>query len=146
MNRTERHTSATPAQVWSVLSNGWLYSSWVVGASRIRDVDPTWPQAGSKIHHSVGGLWPALLDDETESLESKAGLLELSAAAWPFGRARIRMTVEKDGNGSLIGMEEFVETAPLKWIPPVVQQTAMTPPRLNECLTRLALLAERQAS
>ncbi|ASR05299.1 SRPBCC family protein [Gordonia rubripertincta] len=142
MYRVERHTSATPAQVWSVLSDGWLYASWVVGASRIRDVDPTWPQAGSKIHHSVG-IWPALLNDETQSRESKAGLLELSAAGWPFGRARIRMTIEKNGNGSIIGMEEFVETAPLKWIPPVIQQTAMSP-RLNECLTRLAMLAERQ--
>ncbi len=144
MYRVERHTSATPAQVWSVLSDGWLYASWVVGASRIRDVDPTWPQAGSKIHHSVG-IWPALLNDETQSRESKAGLLELSAAGWPFGRARIRMTIEKNGNGSVIGMEEFVETAPLKWIPPVIQQTAMSP-RLNECLTRLAMLAERQPS
>ncbi|UCZ88049.1 SRPBCC family protein [Gordonia sp. WA4-43] len=144
MNRVERHTSATPAQVWSVLSNGWLYASWVVGASRIRNVDHTWPQPGSKIYHSAG-VWPALLNDETESVESKAGLLELSAAGWPFGRARIRMTIEKDGDGSLIGMEEFVETPPLRWIPPTIQETVMSP-RLNECLKRLAMLAENHAS
>ena len=143
MTSVQQHTSATPAQVWSVLSNGWLYATWVVGTSRIRDVDPDWPQAGTQIHQSVG-LWPALLNDETESLESKAGYLELSAAAWPFGRARIRLTIEKDGDGSLITMDEFVETAPLRWIPPVVQRTAMRP-RLNECLQRLAMLAERNA-
>ncbi|MYR08202.1 SRPBCC family protein [Gordonia sp. SID5947] len=141
MNKVTRRTEATPAQVWAVLSEGRLYGSWVVGASRIRDVDPDWPHAGARIHHSVG-LWPALLDDETVSLQSKAGLLELSAAAWPFGRARIRITVEKESEGSLITMEEFVESAPLRWIPHMVQQAAMAP-RLDECLARLAMLAER---
>lgn len=143
MNKVTRRTTASPAQAWSVLADGWLYGSWVVGSSRIRDVDADWPQAGTRIHHSVG-LWPALLDDQTVSLESKTGLLELSAAAWPFGKARIRLTVEQDDDGTLITMEEFVETAPLRWIPPIFQQVAMTP-RLNECLRRLTLLAERHA-
>ncbi|MDL9946525.1 SRPBCC family protein [Gordonia sp. ABSL11-1] len=144
MNKATRRTDATPAQVWSVLSDGWLYGSWVVGSSRIRDVDPDWPQAGTRIHHSVG-IWPVLLDDETVSLQSKAGLLELSAAAWPFGKARIVLTVEKEDEGTLVTMEEFVETAPLRWIPPIVQQTAMAP-RLDECLRRLTMLAERHTA
>ncbi len=29
-----------------MLSDGWLYASWVVGASRVRDVDPRWPSPG----------------------------------------------------------------------------------------------------
>ena len=53
---------ATPADVFAVLADGWLYPSWVVGASRVRGVDGTWPQPGSRIHHSVG-VWPLLIDD-----------------------------------------------------------------------------------
>lgn len=137
-------TSATPAQVWSVLSNGWLYASWVVGASRIRDVDATWPQEGSKIHHSVG-VWPVLLNDETISVASSAGHLELSAHGWPAGTARVKVHVEKSGAGSLLTMDEFAETPPFAWIPTNAQRVA-TAPRLKECLTRLALLAENGAS
>ncbi|MGU3294871.1 SRPBCC family protein [Williamsia sp. M5A3_1d] len=133
-------TTATPAQVWSVLSNGWLYSSWVVGASRIRGVDPEWPQEGSRIHHSFG-TWPALLDDETRSLSSSAGQLVLSAHGWPFGQARIVMTVAKDENGSVVTMDETAETIPLRWVPDEVQRIAMAP-RLGECLRRLTYLAE----
>lgn len=137
-------TSATPAQVWSVLSNGWLYSSWVVGASRIRAVDSNWPQVGSKIHHSVG-VWPVLLNDETVSLQSSAGHLELSAHGWPVGTARVRLHVEKSDNGSLLTMDEFAETPPFAWVPTNAQRVA-TSPRLRECLTRLAFLAENGAA
>lgn len=140
MIQVERKTSATPAQVWSVLSNGWLYSSWVVGASRIRDVDPNWPQSGSKIEHSVG-LWPALIDDKTESVESSAGLLVLSARALPAGTATVRVHVEKDGNGSLVTMDETAESAPIRWIPDNVQRLTVAP-RLEECLKRLTMIAE----
>ncbi len=41
-------------------------------------------------------------------------------------------------------MEEFVETPPLIWIPPTIQETVMSP-RLNECLKLLAMLAENHA-
>ncbi|WP_299576678.1 SRPBCC family protein [uncultured Williamsia sp.] len=143
MPAVTHESSATPAQVWSVLSNGWLFSSWVVGAARIRDVDPTWPSAGARIHHSVGA-WPVLLDDETRSLESRAGYLELSARAWPFGTARIALTVEKTNGGSRLVMDEHAETPPFAWAPDEVQRLAMAP-RLRECLNRLALLAENGA-
>ena len=41
---------ATPEQVFSVLADGWLYPSWVVGASRIRAVDDSWPSPGAELH------------------------------------------------------------------------------------------------
>jgi hypothetical protein len=43
MPGVERSTSAGPGEVWSVLSDGWLYASWVVGAARIRAVDTCSP-------------------------------------------------------------------------------------------------------
>ena len=35
-----RQVDAPARAVWDVLSDGWLYASWVVGASRVRDVSP----------------------------------------------------------------------------------------------------------
>ena len=54
-----RQTSASPEQVWSVLADGWVYPTWVVGACRVRAVEPDWPQVGQRIHHSFG-TWPVL--------------------------------------------------------------------------------------
>ena len=85
---------ATPDQVWDVLADGWLYPLWVVGASRMREVDDDVAQPGSRLHHSVG-TWPLLLDDITEVVECRPGsLLELKAHAWPAGRADVRIRLE----------------------------------------------------
>ena len=54
---TDKVMRCTPEDVWNVLADGWLYGLWVVGASRIRGVDRSWPSPDSRIHHSVGS-WP----------------------------------------------------------------------------------------
>ena len=41
-----RRVHAPADDVWSVLADGWRYANWVVGASRIREVDPQWPEPG----------------------------------------------------------------------------------------------------
>src|ERR671921_794660 len=71
MATTTRTVSCSPEAVFDVLADGWLYPSWVVGASRIRDVEAAWPAPGAKIHHSFG-VWPALIDDSTSVLECEA--------------------------------------------------------------------------
>ena len=68
MSRVTRTVLAVPDQVWGVLADGWLYPLWVVGASRMREVDDHWPAVGARLHHSVGA-WPALIDDTTSVLE-----------------------------------------------------------------------------
>ena len=35
-----RPVAAPPEAVWAVLADGWQYGTWVVGASRVRAVDP----------------------------------------------------------------------------------------------------------
>ena len=83
MSTNERTIEATPERVWDVLADGWLYPLWVVGAARMRRVDPGWPEVGTRIHHSVG-LWPLLINDHTEVLEMRRGeFLRLRARAWP---------------------------------------------------------------
>jgi hypothetical protein len=67
MSTERRHCDAPASVVWEVLSDPWLFASWVVGASRIRDVTGPWPAEQSLIHHSVG-IWPLLLNDTTSVL------------------------------------------------------------------------------
>ncbi|OZC32625.1 SRPBCC family protein [Gordonia polyisoprenivorans] len=137
------HSTAAPEHIWAVLSDGWLYSSWVVGAARIRAVDDGWPAIGSRIHHSVG-VWPGLINDETRSLGAGETTLELSAAAVPFGHARILLEILPDPDGTRLTMAEHAETAPMSWLPDDVQHMVMAP-RLRECLRRLASMAEGHA-
>ena len=44
MSRNVRVLQCTPEDVFRVLADGWLYPCWVVGASRMRKVEDTWPQ------------------------------------------------------------------------------------------------------
>lgn len=134
-------TTASPRRVWDVLSDGWRYPGWVVGASRMRAVDPDWPEPGTRIHHSVG-LWPFLIDDHTEVLAADPGRsLTLMARAKGFGRARIELDVRPSGVGSVIGMGENLASPPMSWLPQSLVELAALP-RNRECIRRLALLAE----
>jgi uncharacterized protein YndB with AHSA1/START domain len=97
MSDNERLIHASVDDVFAVLTDGWSYASWVVGASRIRDVDPGWPQPGCSIHHSVG-VWPLLLNDTTTVEEYEPlRLLRLTVRAWPTGEGIVEfVTTEKD--------------------------------------------------
>jgi hypothetical protein len=143
MSTNKRLVHATPDQVWSVLADGWLYPLWVVGASRMREVDVEWPEPGARLHHSVG-TWPLLIDDTTEVVESNPGAtLTLRARAWPSGEAGVTLHLRPNGTGTEVIIEEDVETGPATLVPKVLRD----PPlrwRNVETLRRLAYLAERR--
>lgn len=139
-----RETDASPRDVWDVISDGWSYAGWVVGASRIRAVEGHWPAKGSRIHHSVGA-WPVLLGDESVVLESEpAALIRLSARARPVGEAWVEILLLPHGRGTRIEMREDVRRGPVTLVPAMVRQLGIAP-RNRETLRRLALLAERNA-
>jgi hypothetical protein len=132
---------ATPDQVWGVLCDGWLYPLWVVGASRMRGVDDTWPAVGSQLHHSVGA-WPLLLDDTTESLECRPGsMLVLKARAWPAGHAHVTLRLRPQGDRTEVVIEENATGGPAALVPRLLQDPPLAW-RNVETLRRLALLAE----
>src|SRR4029078_3077634 len=79
-----RDVAATRQRVWDVLADGWTYSGWVVGNSRIRAVRSDWPAPGARILHSIG-TWPAVIDDETGEE------LVLLAKIRPTAEARISL-------------------------------------------------------
>src|SRR5947209_7349213 len=93
MATNTRTFAVTRDAVWRVLTDGHAYASWVVGTSAIRDVDPQWPAVGSRLHYRVG-RGPLRHDGHTEVLSVDEGKrLELEAHAWPFGTARIELTL-----------------------------------------------------
>lgn len=141
-----RQVGVPPARVWAVLADGWLFGNWVVGSSRIRQVDAAWPASGAKIHHSFG-VWPLVIDDETESLRCVPDQeLTLRARGWPVGEATVRLRLEPAGPGATtVTMAEDVTAGPGRAVPrparrPLVQV------RNKEALRRLALLAEGGAA
>jgi len=128
-------------QIFAVLGDGWIYPVWVVGASRMRDVEDGWPSPGTKLHHSFG-VWPLVIDDTTEVLELEPNRrLVLEARGWPVGKARVDITVQPHGDGSLVSIEEDVTDGPARLIPQPMRLPAIEL-RNREALRRLAYLAE----
>jgi uncharacterized protein YndB with AHSA1/START domain len=143
MSTTKRVMRATPEQVWEVLADGWLYPLWVVGATRMREVDDTWPAPGSRLHHSVG-TWPLTLDDRTEVEDAVPGVrLKLNAHAWPAGRADVIITMHAQGADTEVVIEEYAVSGPGAIVPRVAQDPLLTW-RNVESLRRLAFLVERR--
>jgi uncharacterized protein YndB with AHSA1/START domain len=139
-----REIAASRQRVWDVLANGWTYSGWVVGNSRIRAVDPDWPAPGTRILHSIGA-WPAVIDDETVVEKSVAGEeLVLLAKLRPAAKARITLQLsDLPGGKCRVAMSEVMVSRPLRWVPDSVQLLGVAP-RNRECTWRLAKIAEHQ--
>ena len=112
-----RIIAATPDDVWKVLADGWLYPLWVVGATRMRDVDANWPDKGSRIHHSVG-VWPLLINDHTEVLDVVPGRsISLRARAWPIGEAKVDIRLSDVGAQTEVVIEEDAIAGPGVLVP-----------------------------
>ncbi|WP_258006631.1 SRPBCC family protein [Arthrobacter sp. AFG20] len=144
----ERNTMSTVTQVfnspasavWKVIADGWLYSGWVVGASRIRSVDAHWPEVGALLHHSVGA-WPLLINDSTKVTAADPGRqLELIARGWPIGEAKVVITLEELGEQCRVTMSEDAVRGPGLAVPKALRDPIITV-RNRETLQRLELMA-----
>jgi carbon monoxide dehydrogenase subunit G len=141
MSTTTRSVSATPEQVWKVLSDGWLYPLFVVGASRMRDVDESWPAVGARLHHSVG-TWPLLIDDTTEVVELDEGKrLLLLARGWPAGQAHVDISLEPQGDSTVVTITEDATAGPGLLVPKPLRDVQLHW-RNVETLRRLAFVVE----
>ena len=137
------HVDTPPERVWAVLADPESYGHWVVGSKHIRDADPTWPEPGTRFHHTVG-FGPLELDDNTEVLESRAPeRLVLRARARPSGTANVILELAPgpSGNGTMIVMDEY----PVSGLAKIVHnplQDKLIHHRNVESLRRLKYLAE----
>lgn len=142
MATNQRLIHATPEKVWEVMSDGWLYPVWVVGASRMRDVDETWPAVGARLHHSVG-VWPALVNDYTQVRESEPrARLVLRARVWPYGQAVVHIDLRPCPEGTEVVIREKIEKGPTAYLPGPLEGLGMKW-RNSETLRRLAFIVER---
>jgi hypothetical protein len=132
-------------QVFAVLADGWLYTSWVVGAAHIRDVDDGWPARGTRIHHSAGA-WPLLVKDvSVVRAVERPWMLDLQARLWPLGEARVRLDLRETSPGSTeVTMTEYGTHGLGRLIPDALQAVVLVP-RNRESLGRLRDLAVGKA-
>lgn len=145
MSQNVRRMACTPEQLFEVLADGWLFPVWVVGASRMRDVDESWPSEGSKLHHSFG-VWPMLIDDETTVLEwDPPRRMVIQPAGWPIGEARVTVEAKPSGEGCLVRILEEAVKGPGALIPEPVLDLPLHI-RNVETLRRLAFVAEGRAA
>lgn len=141
----QRRLQCSPDDVFAVLADGWTYPSWVVGASRMRDVDNTWPAEGANLHHSAG-VWPLLINDSTTLLTWRPPEeMVLEARGWPAGVAQVTLTVTGEPEGCRVAIAEDVVRGPALLVPKPVRVAAMAW-RNTETLRRLAYLAERKVA
>jgi hypothetical protein len=144
MSRNVRVLACSPEDVFRVLADGWVYPSWVVGASRMREVDDAWPHAGSELHHSFG-VWPALIDDKTVVEEwDPPGRMVMRARGWPIGEARVTIEVKPRGEGCVVRIQEEAVAGPGRLVPHALLDVLLHW-RNDETLHRLAYLAEATA-
>lgn len=143
MSVVERRMACRADDVLAVLADGWLYPTWVVGASRVRAVSAGWPLPGSRISHSFGP-WPLAIDDDSVSLAwfPEHGI-ELQARGWPAGEARVRVAVTPEGSGCRVRLTEDAVRGPGTWVPRPLRSAALHV-RNVETLRRLEWLAARR--
>jgi len=137
MAETSRIIGTSAERIFAVLADGWSYASWVVGAAHMRDVDPSWPAPGSRLHHRVGP-WPVNIDDQSVVRSMIPDrMLELEARVWPLGAALVRLTLEPiDPLRTRVRMEESLCSTMWRKVPDIVQ-AALLVPRNQESLARL---------
>lgn len=142
MPGTGRIMRCTPDDVFSTLADGWVYPTWVVGASRMRDVSPEWPEPGSEIHHSLG-VWPVLINDTSEMVEwSPPERMRLRVKAGPVGgRAVVVLDVSEHEQGCVVRMGEEPVSGIARALPRLLWSPVLRL-RNRETLRRLAFIAE----
>ncbi len=145
MSENERLIETTVDDVFAVLTDGWSYASWVVGASHIRDVDAGWPEPGHSIHHSVGA-WPLLINDTTTVEEYEPlRYLRLKVRAWPTGEGTVEFEATDENGRCRLVMRERPAKGPATLIPKALIDPVLHA-RNAETLDRLAVLAAASRS
>ena len=143
MSTNIRVMRCSPEDVFRVLDDGWLFVGWVVGASRMRDVDAAWPTEGAQLQHSFG-VWPFVINDATTVLEYQSPRhMVVQPKGWPLGEARVSIDVRPHRKGCIVRIQEESVTGPAKLIPRRIMDLGLHI-RNIETLRRLSYIAERR--
>ena len=144
MSRQTVVVSASPQEIYDILSDPPVYEMWVVGNKSVRSYDRSWPAPGSEFHHKVG-FGPLGTRDKTVSLEAEPlRRLVMVVRAFPFIQATVTFTLEAESSGTRVTMDERPRGDPWEklWNPVLDVLTGL---RNAETLRRLKRLAEVRA-
>jgi hypothetical protein len=111
------HTHAGPDTVFDVLDDACAYPRWVVGARRVRGVDPSWPAVGSRFHHALGTAAGELHDSSKVVERDRPRRMVLEVRFRPAGVAEVEIDVVPHADGSTIVMVERPISGPLAKVP-----------------------------
>lgn len=101
MSRNRIELPAGREKVFEVLIDPYSFPKWVVGAKRIRGVDPDWPRPGSAFHHASGAGGDVTMKDKTELITMNPPVsLVLQAYLRPLGIVRIRIELDRGSSES----------------------------------------------
>lgn len=141
MSTNVRAMACSPEDVFEVLADGWLFPVWVVGASRMRNVDENWPKEGSRLQHSFG-VWPFLINDETVVKEwDPPRRMVIQPHGWPLGEALVTIDAKPTHAGCLVRITEKAVKGPGALVPAPLMDIPLYQ-RNIETLRRLAFVAE----
>ncbi len=113
---TRLEIDAPLAAVFAVVGDASTYPEWLVGAQRIRSVDPTWPEVGGRFHHTIG-FGPFHLRDATESLELDAlHRLRLRAGMGSLGAAIVTFELTESESGTVLEIAEQPDRGPFRHV------------------------------
>jgi hypothetical protein len=145
MARNSVRVRASPDDVFDVLEDACAYPRWVVGARRIRAVDRTWPEVGSRFHHSLGAAGAELRDSSLVLARDRPRSLSLEVRFRPTGVARVDIRVTPAGEGSTVTLDEIATAGPARHIPSFLLEPLL---RLRNAiaLQRLRHEVERRAA
>ena len=145
MTTTERFMGVPPEAVWATLARAGEFAEWVVGSAGVREADPTWPEPGSRFHHSVG-IGPLVLRDHTEAIEARPPrLLKLRANARPLAVAIVTLELQPHRDGTRVLMTEELE-GPTRLLMANPVGDWFTRARNGKSLERLERLAARNGT
>ena len=106
MSRNSISVSASPDAVFDVLEDPYAYPRWVVGARRIRRVDPSWPAVGARFHHAIGSALGELHDNSKVLVNERPHRMTLEVRFRPTGVACVDITTRPTPSGCEVTLFE----------------------------------------
>lgn len=145
MAPVKKWVPASVEDVWAILADPRGYAFWVVGSHEIRGFDDAWPAVGATFHHTQG-QGPLKFKDITTVTECEAPhRLVLEVKIRPFLTGPVELTLEADGGGTTITIDERAEGGMAGVVPHFITSPLIAA-RNADGLRRLAGMAWARAA
>jgi hypothetical protein len=117
---------APVADVLGVLADASAYPRWVVGPREAIAVDPAWPDPGTGFQHETG-RGPFTVRDRTQVVrfDRDRGEVVLEAHSGPLGVALVTITVDGQGDRTVVTLREDALSGPMRLLPKPVRDAAI---------------------